>query len=159
MYDRFVTSTAKTLTCAFILFAALASPAYASALAKPEAIKLQALKVLSACAKKLDYELNKPGATCGNSGCSTHFKSCVHRGTAVVDNAIQKAVTQSARSIKKECHQMITSLAEQSLGAGQWLEQVSASLPAALDGDDVVLQRVFYYELIHRSASHPECKR
>jgi hypothetical protein len=82
----------------------------------PEAIKLQALRGVDRCLKKLTSELDadeKRGEkTCAASGCTVYLRTCSTAGKAVIDAEAQRLVSQHKARRSASCNEALRSLLE-----------------------------------------------
>ncbi len=150
----------KSGFCLVILscFLLLSNQGHAASFPLPELVKAQALKAQDACFTKVSKAIEENAGSCGNSGCGAAFNGCYVEGESVVMNAINDLIQQSSGHLSAMCQSGIDSLANEASNDNPWLDRVMQQLPVALDGDPIILYRLYFYELIYKTVNNRDCK-
>lgn len=135
------------------------NPARAEPLPSPGFVKVKAMKAQEKCFQELERSLKASGGDCGNSGCGAMFSGCSVRGEAVVADAIEVVIKRSSSRISENCLTGINSLANEATNNSPWLDKILNELPVDLEGDPIILYRLYFYELIYKTVANPGCKR
>lgn len=147
-------------SCVLLLSCFLVLPiqGHAAAFPLPELVKAQALKAQNVCFTEMSKAIEENEGSCGNSGCGAAFNGCYVKGELVVMNAINDLVEQSWGQLSEGCQTGIDTLANEANSDNPWLDRVMQQLPVALDGDPIILYRLYFYELMYKTVNSRDCK-
>lgn len=154
LFNKKFGSCVLLLSCFFVL----PNQGRTATLALPELVKAQALKAQDACFTKMSQAIEENEGSCGNSGCAAAFNGCYVEGESVVITAINDLVESSSGHLSEVCQAGIDTLANEASNDNPWLDRVMQQLPVTLDGDPIILYRLYFYELIYKTVNNRDCK-
>jgi len=99
------------------------------------------------------------GNNCGNSGCGAVLLGCYRAGEVVVENAIDAIVKNNSNRVTETCRKGIEDIANRATNDSQWLDELMHDMPEDLDGDPIILYRLYFYEIIYRTVNTKNCRR
>jgi len=99
------------------------------------------------------------GNHCGNSGCAAVLQGCYNAGESVVKNAIDTIVEKNSDRLTETCQKGIEDIANRATNDSQWLDDLMHEMPTPLDGDPIILYRLYFYEIIYKTVNARDCKR
>lgn len=147
----------KYLIIFLLLFILIPSPGHAEYLPSPASVKSKALKAQDACFKKLSKALKKNEESCGNNGCPGAIGGCYSSGERVVFAAIDQLVEKSSEHISEPCKAGIQDIANEANKDNIWFNELMYKLPVVLDGDPIILFRLYFYEILYKTVNSPDC--
>lgn len=133
--------------------ACIPQPGQAGPSPTPENIKRKALEAQASCLRHMD------GNHCGNSGCAAVLQGCYSAGESVVKNAIDTIVEKNSDHRTETCQKGIEDIANRAMNDSQWLDELMHVMPEDLDGDPIILYRLYFYEIIYRTVNTKDCRR
>lgn len=146
----------KRLWYAALLIAGFAGmPQWADAAGPPTPaqIKRKALGAQAMCLRHMD------GNHCGNSGCGAVLLGCYTAGESVVKDAIQAIVDKNAGRLTEACLAGMENIANQATNDSPWLDDLMHEMPVPLDGDPIILYRLYFYEILYKTVNMKDCRQ
>lgn len=124
----------------------------------PAAVKDAALAAQAKCFRDMSRSVEANGGQCGSGGCRVALTGCYVRGEEVVLDAIDVLLKTNESRVAEHCRAGLTELANEAATDNPWLDRIMRQLPIDLAGDPIILYRLYFYELMYRTAMSPECK-